>query len=81
MLTSTKSFRKIEAIQKKALRFMINNYESPYKDSMSKTAKPNMSLRRTRSLCIEIYKTLNNLNPEFMKVQLSEYREKNIILI
>ena len=81
MLTSTKSFRKIEAIQKKVLRFLINNYESPYKDSMNKTAKPNMSLRRTRSLCIEIYKTLNNLNPEFMKVQLSEYREKNIILI
>ena len=26
-----------------------------------------MNLRRTRSLCIEIYKTVNNLNPEFMK--------------
>ena len=26
-----------------------------------------MSLRRTRSLSIEIYKTINNLNPEFMK--------------
>ena len=26
-----------------------------------------MNLRRTRSLCIEIYKTINNSNPEFMK--------------
>ena len=26
-----------------------------------------MNLRRTRSLCIEIYKTINNLQPEFMK--------------
>ena len=26
-----------------------------------------MNLRRTRSLCIEIYKTINNLNPEFME--------------
>ena len=26
-----------------------------------------MNLRRTRSLRIEIYKTLNTLNPEFMK--------------
>ena len=26
-----------------------------------------MNLRRTRSLCIEMYNTINNLNPEFMK--------------
>ena len=26
-----------------------------------------MNLRRTRLLCIEIYKTVHNLNPEFMK--------------
>ena len=26
-----------------------------------------MNLRRTRSLCIEIYKTINDLHPEFMK--------------
>ena len=26
-----------------------------------------MNLRRTRSLCIEIYKTIINLYPEFMK--------------
>ena len=26
-----------------------------------------MNLRSSRSLCIEIYKTSNNLNPDFMK--------------
>lgn len=26
-----------------------------------------MNLRRTKSLCTEIYKTINNLNPEFMR--------------
>ena len=26
-----------------------------------------MNLRRTRSSCMEIYKNINNLNPEFMK--------------
>ena len=31
------------------------------------SGNPSMNLRRTRSLCIEIYKTINNSNPEFMK--------------
>ena len=34
---------------------------------MNKTGKSNMNLSRIRSLCIEIYITLNRLNPEFMK--------------
>ena len=45
----------------------MNNYESTYKDLLNKTEKPNMNLKRTRSLYIDIYKTLNILNPEFMK--------------
>ena len=67
MLTRAKSFRKIEAIQKIALRFMINNYESIYEELLNKTGKPNVNQRRTRSLCIHIYKNLSNLNPEFIK--------------
>ena len=43
---------------------MINNYESMYESLLKKTRKPNMNLRRTRNLGIEIYKTLNNLNPD-----------------
>ena len=46
---------------------MINNYESMYEGLLRKTKEPNMNLRRTRNLGIEIYKTLNNLNSEFMK--------------
>ena len=34
---------------------------------MKKSRNPSMNLRRTRSLCIEIYKTIINLYPEFMK--------------
>ena len=67
MLTTAKPSRKIEAIQKRTLCFMINNYESTYKDLLRKTGKPKMNPRRTRSLCIEIYKALNNSNNEFMK--------------
>ena len=46
---------------------MIKNYESTSEDLLNKKGKPDMNLRRTRSLCTEIYKTLNNLNLEFMK--------------
>ena len=52
MLTNAKSVHKIEAIQKRALRFMLNDYESSYKGLLKKLGKPSMNLRRTRSLSI-----------------------------
>ena len=67
MLTNAKSVHKIEAIQKRALHFKINDYESSYKNLLKKSGNRSMNLRRTRSLSIEIYRTINNLNPEFMK--------------
>ena len=67
MLTNAKSVHKIESIQKSALRFMLNDYESSYEDLLKKSGNPSMKLRRTGSLCIEIYKIITNLNPEFMK--------------
>ena len=67
MLTNAKSVHKIEAIQKRALHFKINDYETSYKNLLKKSGNRSMNLRRTRSLNIEIYKTINNLNPEFMK--------------
>ena len=76
MLTDAKSVHKIEAIQKRALRFMLNDYEKSYKDFLKNSRNPRMNLRRARSLCIEIYKTINNLNPEFMK-NLFKVREKS----
>ena len=35
-----------------------------------------MNIRRLRCLCIEIYKTLNDLNPSFMK-EIFEKRDEN----
>ena len=67
MLANAKSVHKIKATQKRALGFMLNDYESSYEDLSRKSGNPSMNLRWTRSLCIEIYKTTNNLTPEFMK--------------
>ena len=47
---------------------MLNDYESSYEYLLRKPpGNPSMNLRRTRSLCIEIYKTINNFNLELMK--------------
>ena len=46
---------------------MLNDYESSYEDLLKKSGNPSMNLKRTRSLCIEIFKTVTNLNTEFMK--------------
>ena len=44
MLTNAKSVHKIEAIQKRALRFMLNDYESSCKDLLQKSGNPSMNL-------------------------------------
>ena len=34
---------------------------------LPKAGRSSMSINRIRTLCVEIYKTLNELNPSFMK--------------
>ena len=45
----------------------LNSYESSSEDLFKRSEKPSMKLKRMISLCIEIYKIINNLNSEFMK--------------
>ena len=67
MLANAKSAHKTEAIQKRALCFMLSNYESSLKDLWKGSGKPSMNLRRTKTFCIllcfciETYKIINNL--------------------
>lgn len=63
MLANAKSVHEIEAIQKRALCFMLNDYESSHEDLLKRSRKLNMNLERARTLCIGINKTINNLNP------------------
>ena len=64
--SSAQSLNRIENLYKRALRFLLNDYDSTYDDLLEKSGYPNMNLRRQRTLCIEIYKTLNKLNPGYM---------------
>ena len=61
MLSYKKLLNKIQSLHKRALRFLLNDYVSSYEQLL------NINIRRLRFFCIEIYKTLNDLNPSFMK--------------
>ena len=70
------SLNKIENLQKRALRFLYNNYQLTYEELLDKANSSTMNVKRLRFLCVEIYNTNNNLNPSFIK-QISELRETN----
>ena len=67
--SSSKSLSKVlvESIQRRALRFLHDDNDSSYEDLLTKTGKNLMSVYRLKSLCIEIFKTINKLNPIYMK--------------
>ena len=73
MLCSNNSMQKIERIQERATRLLYNDYTSNYDDLLHKAKNITMEVKRLRVLAIEVFKTLNNLNPPYMK----EFFEKN----
>ena len=63
---SVKSTRKMENIQKRALRFLTDDKLSNYTELLHKTKIPSQTLQRLKYIAIEIFKCLNNLNLSFM---------------
>ena len=61
-----KSLNKIESLQNRALRFLYDNYDSSYESILKLAGKSTVHVAKLRSLCIENFKTLNNINPAFM---------------
>ena len=49
------------------MRFLLNEYDSDYKTLLEKSKKCTMEIRRIRTLALETFKSLNKLNPHFMK--------------
>ena len=67
--SSSKSLQKIEQIQERALRFLYNDHTSSYNELLVKADKCTMLVARQRILCIEIFKTVKQLNPiTFVKI-------------
>ena len=76
MFSNATSLKKIENLQKRALRFLYNNYQLTYEELLDKANSSTMNVKRLRFLCVEICKTIYNLNLSFMK-QIFEFRETN----
>ena len=69
MFSSAKSLNKVESLQKRALRFLYEDYVSSYEELLQKAGKETMKVNRLRSLCIEIYKSINNLIRAFKNIK------------
>ena len=63
---SYKSLYKIEKIQERALRLLHNDFASDCAELPKKSGKGTMEIKRLRYLALEIFKTVNNLNPCYM---------------
>ena len=61
--STNKSIEKIENFHKRCLRLTLNDY----KTLLDKSGKEYMKIRKIKRLAIEIFKTVNELNPNFMK--------------
>ena len=61
------STAKIETIHKRCLRMILNGNASDYQTSLGKSKKISMEIKRLRNLVTETFKTVNNLNPSFLK--------------
>ena len=65
-LQSKSHYKNIENIKKRALENLHDDFESECSELLQKSNKTIMTTQRLRSICLEIYETLNQLNSEFM---------------
>ena len=66
MFTSKSSLSKLEDIQRRALRFVLDDYTSDYHELLNKADVPGMKIMALRYLAIEVYKCVNGLNPKYL---------------
>ena len=79
MFSHKKSLNKDESLHKRALRFLLNDYDNSYEQLLEKSGKYNINLRWIRFVRIEIYKIINSLNPDFMK-NIFEMKKNNRVI-
>ena len=66
MFTSKASLSKLETLQKRALRFVLNDYESTYQNLLHNCNVPGIKILLLRNLAIEVYKCVIKINPAYL---------------
>ena len=65
---SASNTKKVEKIHERLLRFLYGNiFNTSYEGLLQLSGKTSMFVSRLKCLCTEIYKTINNINPKYMK--------------
>jgi len=59
--------KKIEKIQKRALRYITNDYLCSYSELLEKCLLPTMYVQRSRSIAAEVFKMLNGIGPVYLQ--------------
>ena len=65
--TTRKGINNIEKVQERSLKFILNDYDKTYFQLLDISKKPSIEVKRLRILITEIFKTLHDSNPVFMK--------------
>ena len=58
---------KIENIQKRILRFVLNDHTFNYETLLNKSRKCTIEVRRLQLLALEVFRSVNKLNPIYMQ--------------
>ena len=66
MFTNKSSLNKLENIQKRALRFVCNDFVSNYSELLEKCGSQGVKFMTLRCMAIEVYKCVNNMNPQYL---------------
>lgn len=83
---SKASTMKMEKLQERALRFLFNDKVSSYEVLLGKCNSTTLHIARLKSICIEVFKSLNKLNANFMNEMFRkkdtqyDLRDQNILI-
>ena len=72
--------RKIEKIQKRCLRAILNDYESNYETLLRNSSNMTMEIKILWTLAAKIFKTRNEINPIFTATENPNVRHNKIIV-
>ena len=68
---SNRSLYKLEKLHKQALRVVLNDYSSSYRDLLDKVSKPTLYVSTLKAIATEAYKCKANENPDYINVMLN----------